>query len=141
MIWPFHVSQCWLCVGYIYIPLNVACYLVYNEVTDEQIITIFHLVLQVHCSPSLKEQVHNPVMPLLARTRERKESILCSYGGVCAYTCVMFVCECTFMFVCCMWVCGCVYMRISVYICVSAFRMVDASLQVYVHVSVITQVK
>ena len=93
MIWPFHVSQRWLCVGYIYIPLNVACYLVYNEVTDEQIITIFYLVLQVHCSPSLKEYLHNPVMPHLARSIERKESILCAHGGVCACVGVVVVCE------------------------------------------------
>ena len=53
-------------------------------VTDEQIITIFHLVLQVYCSPSLKEHLHNPVMPLLARTIQRKESILRAHGGVCA---------------------------------------------------------
>ena len=55
------------------------------QVADEQIITIFHLALQVYCSPSLKEYLHNPVMPLLACNIERKESILCAHGGVCGH--------------------------------------------------------
>ena len=113
------------------------------QVTDEQIITIFHLVLQVYCSPSLKEQVHNPVMPLLACIRERKESILHAHGGVCArvgvwWLCVVCVCGGCVWCVCTC-VCGCVY--ISVIISASAFRMVDTNLQVYVRVSVITQVQ
>ena len=35
-----------------------------------------YLVLQVYCSPSLKELLHNLVITLLARTDERKGSIL-----------------------------------------------------------------
>ena len=92
------------------------------QVTDEQTITIFHLVLQVYCSPSLKEHLHNPVMPLMARNIQRKESILCAHGDVCM--CVLL----------------CVHMH-CVIISDSAFRMVDTSLQVYVHVLVITQVQ
>ena len=53
---------------------------------------------------------------------------------VCTCGCVVVVCD-----VCCMCVCGCVY--ISVIISASAFRMVDTNLQVYVCVSVITQVQ
>ena len=37
---------------------------------------IFHLVQQVYCSPGLKKLFHKPVMTLLARTNERRESIL-----------------------------------------------------------------
>ena len=124
----------------LHIPLDVVWYLVYNEychgtpqVTDEQIIVILHLVLQVYCSPSLKEQIHNPVMPLLARNKERKETILRAHGGMCACVCVCGGCV--------MWVCCCVYICICVIISASAFRMLDTNLQVYVHVSVITQVQ
>ena len=42
----------------------------------------FHLVLQVYCSSSLKELLHNPVMTLLARIKQRKESILHAHGSV-----------------------------------------------------------
>ena len=86
----------------------------------------FHLGLQVYCSPSLKKQVHNPVMPLLARNKERKETILravvCVCGGVGVLLCVHMHC---------------------VIISTAVFRMVDTSLQAYkcVHVSVITQVQ
>ena len=69
--------------------LYVVWYLVYNEYCtwhntsgDEQI-TVIHLVLQVYCSPSLKEYLHNPVMSLLARNMERTVSILRAHGGVC----------------------------------------------------------
>ena len=92
------------------------------QVTDEEIIKIFHLVLQVYCSLSLKEYLHNPVMPLLARKKKRRASILCAHGGVCEY------------------MCGGVCKHISMCICVSAIRTVDTNLQVYVHVSVTTQV-
>ena len=88
------------------------------QVTDEQIITIFHLGLQVYCSPSLKEYLHSPVMPLLARKIERRASILRAHGGVCVwwwYVNIHFVCIST-----------------------NVFRMVDTSLQ---HISVITQVQ
>ena len=95
------------------------------QVTDEQIITIFHLVLQVYCSPSLKEHLHNSVMPLPARSIERTVSILCAHGGVCACVGVWWLCV-NIHFVC---------------ISASAFRMVDTNLQVYIHVSVITQVQ
>ena len=71
------------------------------QVTDEQIIVVIHLALQVYCSPSLKEQVHNPVMPLLARNKERKETILRAHGGVCACVGVWWLC------VMCV-ACGCV---------------------------------
>ena len=49
---------------------------------------------------------------------------------VCAYTCI-HTCLCV----------GCVRMHISVCICVSAITIVDTNLQVYVHVSVTTQVQ
>ena len=53
-------------------------------------------------------------MPLLARNKQRKESILCAHGGVC--TCVWWLCgEYMHGFVSCKWVCGYVY----IYICVS----------------------
>ena len=92
------------------------------QVTDEQIIVIIHLVLQVYCSPSLKEQVHNPVMPLLTRNIERTVSILRAHG--------VGVCVCVVLCVACAWVCGCVYICICVIISASAFRMVDTNLQV-----------
>ena len=57
------------------------------QVTDEQITIIFHLALQVYCSPSLKEYLRNPVMPLLACNIERRESILRAHGGVWTYGC------------------------------------------------------
>ena len=78
------------------IPLTVVWYLVYFEYcTDEQIITISHLVLQVYCSPSLKKQVHNPIMPLMARNKERKETIL--RAVVCVWWCGCVV-VCTYAF-------------------------------------------
>ena len=113
----------------LHIPLNVVWYLVYNEYCtwhttsdDEQIIAIFHLGLQVYCSPSPKEHLHNPVMPLLARNIERRGSILCAHGGVCGRVGV------------CWW---CVNIH-CVCISTSVFRMVDTSRQ---HISVITQVQ
>ena len=60
-------------------------------------------------------------MPLVACIMQRKESILCAYGGVCMCMCVcvcVCVCVCEYMdvFLCCMWVYGYVYMYIvSVY--------------------------
>ena len=72
------------------------------QVTDEQIIVIIHLALKIYCSPSLKEHLHNLVMPLLACTKERKESILNAHGGVCARVGVWWLCV-----VCVhVWVCG-----------------------------------
>ena len=73
------------------------------QVTDEQIIiTIFHLGLQVYCSPSLKEHLHNSVMPLMTGNIERTVFILCAHGGVCV--CVVVVCDvCVHVCVC---VCG-----------------------------------
>ena len=73
-----------------------------TQVTDEQIITIFHLALQVYCSPSLKEHLHNPVMTLLACNIERTVSILCAHGVMCGVVC-MNIC------VLHVHVCGCVY--------------------------------
>ena len=61
-------------------------------------------------------------MPLLARNKERKASILFAHVGVCV--CVV---------VCALSICVC--------ISASAFTMLDANLQVYVHVSVITEVQ
>ena len=122
------------------ISLNVVWYLVYNEhtahcttqMTEKQIITLFHLVLQVYCSSSLKEDLHNPVMTVPACSMQRTVSILCAHVCVCVVWVVLYVRECTFMFVCYMYmVCGCAYMCISVCHCVSALRMVDTSLQVY----------
>ena len=138
-----YITMQWLVLDMfsdLHIPLNVVWYLVYNEyyhgtpqVTVEQIITIIHLGLQVYCSPSLKEHLHNPVMSLLTRSMQRKESILHAHGGVCALHVCVVVCD-----VCCMWVCGCVVVCICICVIISAsaFRM-----QVYVHVSVITQVQ
>ena len=83
--------MCWICLlTFIHIPLNYVWYWVYNEytehgttqVTENQRI-IFNLALQVYCSPSLKEHLHNPVMTLLACTVERTGSILRAHGGVC----------------------------------------------------------
>ena len=78
----------------LHIHLTVVWYLVYNEYCawhttsgDEQIIVI-HLVLHVYCSPSLKEHLHNLVMPLLTRHIERAVSILRTHGGVCVCMCV-----------------------------------------------------
>ena len=57
---------------------NVVWYLVYNEyctwntTSDREQIIIFNLVLQVYCSPSLKELLYNPVMPLLTCNNKRK---------------------------------------------------------------------
>ena len=45
------------------------------------------LLLQVYCSPSLKEHLHNPVMTVLACDIERKESILHAHSVVCACVC------------------------------------------------------
>ena len=96
-----------------------------TQVTDEQIITIFHLALQVYCSPSLKEHLHNPVMTLLACNIERRVSILCAHGVMCGVVC-MNIC------VLHVHVCGCVYKWISLCIHLhSAFQMVDTNLQVY----------
>ena len=111
-----------------------------TQVTDEQIITILHLVLQVNCSPSLKEYLHSPVMTHLACNIQRTASILCANGVVCAcvWCCVR---ECTCIFVCCMCMCVwlCVHVHQCVHSCVSAFQMVDTNLQIYLHVPVITQ--
>ena len=93
------------------------------QVTDEQIKTILHLVLQVYCSLSLKENLHNPVMPVLARNKERKESILHAHGSVCACVCV---------WLCVMWMCGWVHIYVDVCIITSAFRMADTHLQAYI---------
>ena len=94
----------------LHIPLTVVWYLVYNEYCtwhttsdDEQIIIIFHLGLQVYCSPSLKEYLHNPVMPLLAHSKERRASILRAHMVVCVVVVCAYIC----MFVC-MCVCVCV---------------------------------
>ena len=106
----------------LHIPLTVVWYLVYNEYCtwhttsdNEQIIIIFHLVLQVYCSPSLKELLYNPVMCLLACTMERTASILCIHSGVraCVCVCVVVVCAYTCLCVECSWVCGGVCMHIS----------------------------
>ena len=87
----------------LHIPVNVVWYLVYNEYSTWHITsdrwTKKNLVLKVYCSPSLNELLHNSVMPLLARNKERKKAILHVHG-----VCVVVVCD-----VCCMWKCGCVY--------------------------------
>ena len=60
----------------------------YNELLYITLqLTNNNLGLQVNCSLSLKEFLHNPVMTVLARTIQRKESVLCGYGGV--YVCVV----------------------------------------------------
>ena len=55
----------------------------------------------------------------------------------------MHVCVCLNIrtCLCVAWVCGGVCMHISVCICVSTIRIVDTNLQVYLHVSVTTQVQ
>ena len=78
-------------------------------------------------------------MSLLACKKEGTVSILQAHVGVCGVVCVniharMFVCQMCMVY-------GCVYMCISVCHCVSTFIMVDTSLQVYLHVSVITQIQ
>ena len=78
-----------------------------TQVTDQQIITIFHLALQVYCSPSLKEHLHNPVMTLLACNIERTVSILCAHGVMCGVVCMNIVC--------CM--CMCVVVCTSALVC------------------------
>ena len=131
------VALCWICFWPLHsipISLNVVWYLVYNECTahgttlvkGEQI--IFHLVLQVYCSPSLKQYLHSPVMALLACNIERTVSILCAHSGGCACVCVLHVH-------------GCVVVCTCALVCVNAFRVADTNLQVYLHVSVITQVQ
>ena len=69
------------------------------QVTDEQIIVIIHLALKIYCSPSLKEHLHNLVMPLLARHMERTASILRAHGvGVCV--CGVVCCMCMGVWLC-----------------------------------------
>ena len=121
-----HISK-WLCVGYVLwashfpeccVVLSVQWIMrmAQHKVTEEQII-IFHLALQVYCSPSLKQHLHNPVMTLLACKIERTVSILCA--NVLCVACAWCMVVCTSALVCAfMWV--------------SAFRMVDTNLQVYV---------
>ena len=55
--------------------------------------------------------------------------------------CVVVVCTYTYMFVCCMFmgVWWCVHAHQCVHLC-QVIRIVDTNLQVYVHVSVATQV-
>ena len=85
-------------------------------------------------------------MPLLACNTERTDSFLHAHGGVCGVVCVnvhaylsVTCARCVVVcYMCIVW--GCVYMGISVCHCVSTFKMVDTSLQVYVHVYLITQV-
>ena len=71
--------------------------------------TIFHLVLQVYCSPSLKEHLHNSVMIVLACNIQRKESILCAHIVLCVCVCINI-----HAYLLHEWVCGCVYTCISV---------------------------
>ena len=127
------------------------------QVTDEQI-TILHLALQVYCSPSLKEYLHSPVMPLLARTIQRKEPILCTHSGVCTWcVCGICVCVCVCVVVCvhvCVCVCVCVvvvfeYMCVCLCVACGCVHMctctlcqcihMDTNLQVQVHTSAIEQ--
>ena len=113
-----------------------------TQVTDEQIITILYLVLQVNCSPSLKEYLHNPVMTHLACNIQRTVSILCAHGVVCACVCVV-LCVWMYMHICVLHVHVCVVVYtcalVCAFMCVSAFWMVDTNLQIYLHVPVITQ--
>ena len=96
--------------------------------------TIFHLILQVYCSLSMKEHLHNPVMTLLACNIKRTVSILHAHGSVFGCVCVCDVCVnvhgCEVVYTCAL---------VCAFMCVSTFRMVDTNLQVYLHVSVITQ--
>ena len=122
----------------LHIPLTDVWYLVYSEYCtwyttsdNEQIIAIFHLVLQVYCSPSLKEHLHNPVMPFLARSKERRASILHAHGGGCA--CVFGGCVWIYVWLC-------VHAHQCVHLC-QCHQNSGYNLQVYVHVSVTTQVK
>ena len=68
-------------------------YLLYNELlyvtlqlTEEH---NFYLPLQVYCSPTLKELLHNTVMTVLACNKERTDSILRAHGVMCACVCVV----------------------------------------------------
>ena len=72
-------------------------YLVYNELLYITLqLTNNNLGLQVYCSPSLKELLHNTVMTVLTCNMERTGSILHAHGVVCvnvhAYLCVKCVC-------------------------------------------------
>ena len=77
-------------------------YLVYNELLYITLqLTNNNLVLQVYCSLSLKEHLHNPVMTLLARNNRGKnpscvDMVVCMYvcGVVCECTCLCIACEC-----------------------------------------------
>ena len=77
----------------LHIPLNVQWihYMTSDRWTNN------NLALQVYCSPSLKELLHNSVMPLLARNKERKEPKL-HVHGMWWCVCVVVVCD-----VCCIW--------------------------------------
>ena len=101
-------------------------YLLYNallyvtlQLTEER---NFHLPLQVYCSPSLKELLHNTVMTLLACNMERTGSILHQHGVVCACVCGV-VCVNVHAYLCvkcvCMVVCTCAL--VCAFMCVSAF--------------------
>ena len=90
----------------LHISLNVVWYLLYSEcctwcTTSERWTNnkIFHLVLQVYCSPSLKEHLHNPFTSLLACIIERRASILRAHG-VCVHVCVWWLCVNVCMYVC-----------------------------------------
>ena len=87
-----------------------------TQVTDEQIITILHLVLQVNCSPSLKEYLHSPVMTHLACNIQRTVSILCAHGVVCACVCVV-LCAWMYMYICVLYVHVCVVVCTCALVC------------------------
>ena len=110
-----------------------------TQVTENQRI-IFHLGLQVYCGPSLKEHLHNPVMTHPACNIEWKVFILHTYGDVCMFVwCCVYEYKCMFVHYMCIMVYGCVYTCISVCHCVTAFKMVDKILQVYVRIAISNQ--
>ena len=61
----------------------------YNELLYITLqLTNNNLGLQVYCSLSLKEHLHNPVMTVLACNMERTGTILRAHGVMCACVCV-----------------------------------------------------
>ena len=66
----------------------------YNELLYITLqLTNNNLGLQVYCSLSLKEFLHNPVMTVLACNIERTGSILREHGIMCVCVCVCVTCS------------------------------------------------
>ena len=78
--WHSYSPECWVVLN----PKWIYC-------TWHNTGTIFHLILQVYRSPSLKEHLHSPVMSLLACNMKRTVSILHAHGRVCACVCDVYV--------------------------------------------------